>query len=147
LLYVPSHPARDLDEDLEQAGIPKRTPEGKLDFHSARVAYVSWILEGGASPKEAQELARHSTAALTMNVYARARSGRLAEVTEAVGQTVRGLSTTEAQSKNGHGVKPIVADSSVIVASGSTPAASTIRLARYARSLMARPLIRASRMP
>jgi len=47
LLYVPSHPARELDKDLETAGIPKHTPEGKVDFHACRVAYISLLFEAG----------------------------------------------------------------------------------------------------
>jgi hypothetical protein len=58
LVFVPTHTARDLDEDLKSAGIEKWTCEGKVDFHSLRVSYVSWILEAGASVKEAQGLAR-----------------------------------------------------------------------------------------
>jgi integrase len=88
LLSVPKQTARAMKADLEAAGIPRWTPEGKLDFHACRVAYVSFILESGASAKEAQALARHSTADLTMNVYAKARHERLSEVTEAVGRIV-----------------------------------------------------------
>ena len=88
LLAVPSHPSRELDKDLKAADIPKVTDEGKIDFHALRVAYVSFVLEAGASAKEAQTLARHSTAELTMNVYARARNERLREVAEAVGSNV-----------------------------------------------------------
>ena len=88
LLYVPSHPSRDLDRDLKVAGIPKRTPAGKIDFHSLRVTYVTMVCEAGATVKEAQTLARHCDPRLTMNVYARAREGRLGELAEAVGQTV-----------------------------------------------------------
>ena len=36
LLYIPSHPERYMNTDLEATGIPKWTPEGKLDFHAAR---------------------------------------------------------------------------------------------------------------
>ncbi|NIA16036.1 MAG: tyrosine-type recombinase/integrase [Nitrospiraceae bacterium] len=89
LLYVPSHPGRDLEIDLKAAGIPKHTEDGKIDFHALRVAYVSFVLEAGASAKEAQVLARHSTPDLTMNVYARARDTRLSEVAEKVGEQVR----------------------------------------------------------
>jgi hypothetical protein len=89
LLYVPSHPGRDLEVDLKAAGIPKHTEDGKIDFHALRVAYVSFVLEAGASAKEAQTLARHSTPDLTMNVYARARDTRLSEVAEKVGEQVR----------------------------------------------------------
>jgi len=89
LVYVPSHPGRDLEIDLRAAGVPKHAEDGKIDFHALRVAYVSFVLEAGASAKEAQELARHSTPDLTMNVYARSRDTRLAEVTEKVGRKVR----------------------------------------------------------
>jgi hypothetical protein len=90
LLVVPSHPARELDKDLVKAGIPKRTSEGKLDFHACRVAYTTLVIEVGATVKEAQTLLRHSTPQLTMNAYARARDDRLAEVAERVGAAVFG---------------------------------------------------------
>ncbi len=89
LLYVPTHPARDLADDLAAAGIAKRTADGKLDFHACRVAYVTFVIEAGATASEAQTLARHATPALTMNVYARTRDERLAQVAEAVGEALR----------------------------------------------------------
>ncbi len=88
LVYLPSHPSREMDKDLEAAGIPKVTAEGKLDFHALRTAYVTFLLESGATVKEAQALARHSNPELTMNVYGRTRAGRLVEVTEKVGNFV-----------------------------------------------------------
>jgi integrase len=88
LLYVPSHPARELDKDLKVASIPKFTSEGKIDFHAFRVAYVSLVLEAGATVKEAQTLARHSTPDLTMNTYGRTRQERLHEMAEAVGGVI-----------------------------------------------------------
>ena len=89
LLFVPKKTARDLRKDLEAAGVAAFKPgEGKVDFHSCRVAYVTFILEAGATVKEGQTLARHATPDLTMNVYARARNERLAELAEKVGQTV-----------------------------------------------------------
>lgn len=84
LLYVPSHPAREMDKDLKIAGIHKTTSAGKLDFHACRVAFISYILEAGATVKEAQVLARHSTPDLTLNTYARANDSRLAALTEMV---------------------------------------------------------------
>ena len=89
LVHVPSHPARELDKDLKAAGIPKETEEGKIDFHSFRAVYVTLVIEAGASVKEAQSLARHSTPDLTMNVYARVRDSRLSEVVETVGDRIR----------------------------------------------------------
>ena len=82
LLYVPSHAARELDKDLKAAGIPKWTPEGKVDFHALRVAYTTLLLEAGANVKEAQVLVRHATPGLTMNKYARARMDRLHTLVE-----------------------------------------------------------------
>ena len=80
LLYVPSSPARSLYRDLEAAGIPRITPKGKLDFHACRGAYINLLLESGdITPKEVQELARHSTLDLTMNVYVRVREERLSD--------------------------------------------------------------------
>ncbi|MHC5055201.1 MAG: tyrosine-type recombinase/integrase [Planctomycetota bacterium] len=82
LLYVPSHPARELDKDLQAAAIPKWTPEGKVDFHALRVAYTTLLIESGANVKEAQVLVRHSTPGLTMDKYARARMDRLHALVE-----------------------------------------------------------------
>ncbi len=88
LLQVPTHTARMLDRDLQAAAIPKNTDEGKVDFHAFRTTFTTLVLESGANPKEAQELARHSTPGLTMNTYARARNGRLAEITDSVAQSI-----------------------------------------------------------
>ena len=86
LLYVPSHPAREMDKDLKLAGIPKTTSAGKVDFHACRVAFITYILEAGATVKEAQVLARHSTPNLTLNTYARANDNRLTALTEMVAE-------------------------------------------------------------
>ena len=100
VLYVPTHCARELSKDLASAGIPKETPRGKLDFHALRVAYVSFCLEVGAGAKEAQQLARHATPELTMNVYARTRETRLTEIAEAVGRFAFNFpNTTSTQQK------------------------------------------------
>jgi hypothetical protein len=40
LLYVPSHPAREIDMDLAAAKIPKEAKEGKLDFHALRTCFI-----------------------------------------------------------------------------------------------------------
>src|SRR5262249_16023192 len=61
LLVVPRHTERILYADLAQAGIPRQTPAGKVDFHALRVAYINLVLEGGATAPEAQQLARHRT--------------------------------------------------------------------------------------
>ena len=84
LLDVPSHTARSLEIDMESAGIPKWTEEGKIDFHAFRTTFTTLVVESGANVKEAQSLLRHSTPEMTMNIYARARSERLYEITNRV---------------------------------------------------------------
>ena len=78
----------ELDKDLKKAGIPKRTEKGKIAFHALRTSFVSLTYEAGASHKEAQELARHSTPTLTANTYGRVRDERLATVVETVAERV-----------------------------------------------------------
>ena len=119
LLYVPSHPARDLEEDLDAAKIPKHNSEGKVDFHSCRVTYVTFLLEAGASAKEAQALARHATPEMTMNHYARVRDGRLADVVERVGDEILNFrNTISAQRPEGRFVTPSAKRSYVVEAAG-----------------------------
>lgn len=42
-----------------------------VDFHSLRASFITALVRGGASVKPAQQVARHSDAALTLNLYAR----------------------------------------------------------------------------
>ncbi|MCK4658238.1 MAG: site-specific integrase [Phycisphaerae bacterium] len=42
-----------------------------VDFHALRVTYITMLVKGGAPVKVAQELARHSTPVLTLNIYTR----------------------------------------------------------------------------
>src|SRR5262249_8277963 len=88
LLVVTEKPARMLDIDLRAAGIPKYTPEGKVDCHALRVAYVTFIFKGGATPPEARELARHRHPELTLEVYARTRTARLQTLVDEVALTI-----------------------------------------------------------
>ena len=101
LLYVPSHPARDMEKDLIAAGLAKWGPEGKADFHACRAAYTTFIEESGAHDKELQEMARHSNARITFKRYVKAHDSRLRELTEAVGSKVlvRSACATSVQQK------------------------------------------------
>jgi len=93
LLFVPTHPARAIKRDLKKAGIPFEVPgEGKADFHSLRVTFVSQLIELGASAKESQHLARHSTPDLTMNVYARAQDTKMVSLVEKLGEAYKPVS-------------------------------------------------------
>ncbi len=58
-----------LREDLEAARIPVKTDDGVIDFHSLRHTMITRLARSGVHPKVAQELARHSTITLTMDVY------------------------------------------------------------------------------
>ncbi len=59
-----------LRADLEAAGIPYRDADGRVcDFHALRHSFITLLERSGASPKLAQDLARHSDIRLTMNVY------------------------------------------------------------------------------
>lgn len=100
-LQTKNGPLSALYATMARAGVSRFAPGGRLDFHSLRVGYVSRVIECGASVKEAQTLARHSTPNLTLNVYARASGDRLRAVAEAVGAGVLSLAgnTTEAQRK------------------------------------------------
>lgn len=82
LLYVSSNPARSLKKDLMNAGVEIETQEGRLDFHALRTAYINFLLELGAAPKEVQDLARHKTLEMTMNTYGRSRQERKRSLVE-----------------------------------------------------------------
>ena len=88
LLYVPAGTARDLAKDLAAADIPLVTEHGKAVFHSLRITYINLVLDLGVNPKEAQQLARHSTVNLTMNVYGRTRSEYLGRIVERLYESV-----------------------------------------------------------
>lgn len=66
----PSDVARMLRSDLERAGIPYKTPDGKVrDFHALRHTFGTLLKRAGVHPKDAQMLMRHSTITLTMDRY------------------------------------------------------------------------------
>ena len=88
LLICPASTSRRFNEDLARAGIMKDGPGGRADFHDLRVTYDNLILDGGASPKEAMDLMRHSTLDLTLNVYGRSRWERRSEIVQGIGQAV-----------------------------------------------------------
>lgn len=95
LLFVPTHTARVLDIDMEKAGINKWTKDGKVDFHACRVAYITYIFDAGANVKEAQSLARHADAQMTMNIYGRTQDERLRDIAERLGGSILPSKDTE----------------------------------------------------
>lgn len=66
-----SNGTRGLRLDLEAAGIPYRCVKGLFaDFHSLRHTFITNLFDSGATPKEAQTLARHQDPRLTLGRYA-----------------------------------------------------------------------------
>jgi len=59
-----------LKRDLKRAGIAYVDAHGRYaDFHALRHTFITSLAKAGVHPAKAQRLARHSTIALTMNVY------------------------------------------------------------------------------
>ena len=59
-----------LRDDLEAAQIPAVDAAGAvLDFHALRHTFITNLVRAGVHPRIVQQLARHSTMELTMNVY------------------------------------------------------------------------------
>lgn len=68
-----ARPSEWIRADLQAAGLPTKDSEGrKIDFHSLRVSYISFLANSNTPLRITQKLARHSTPVLTMNVYAKA---------------------------------------------------------------------------
>ena len=88
LLYVPRNSSTMLKKDLAASGIPVMTAKGKLDFHALRTAYINFVIDIAPDIKTAQELARHETAHMTLNIYGRAKEERCRSVVESVGSLV-----------------------------------------------------------
>ena len=124
-----SHAVRKLDADLKRAGIPKHLPgKGKLDFHSLRGAFSSLIDQAGASIGENQNLTRHASPRTTFDRYVKADSGRMRQLVEFVGNSIKSLiaNATEPQRKVA-GLESLSPNSfydKVVV--GSIPTAATI---------------------
>jgi len=67
---VPEKTANMLKRDLAAAGIPYEDGAKQVfDFHALRGQYITALVKSGATPKVAQELARHSDPQLTFNTY------------------------------------------------------------------------------
>ena len=88
LLYVPSHTARSVDQDLKSAGIPKQGPGGKIDFHAIRKAYINLVIESGVHRQRSPSPSPTRFPRADMNVYGHAREDRLADAFERVAEAV-----------------------------------------------------------
>lgn len=82
-LFVTTHyTAKRLRGDLVRAGVAAATAEGRIDFHSLRVTYVTWLVRSNANVRVTQALARHGDPRLTFNVYAKLNPLDLREAVE-----------------------------------------------------------------
>jgi len=89
LLDIPSSKAwRMFKDDLKAAKVPTETNEGKATWHSLRKSYLNALIHSGADFKTVMELARHSCASLTMEVYASADKARLRQAAEAAARHI-----------------------------------------------------------
>ncbi len=79
---LPDKASKMIRVDLAAAGVPYRTPDGVADFHSLRHTCISNLARSGVAPKVAQQLARHSTIALTLDRYTHVVVGDLATAVE-----------------------------------------------------------------
>lgn len=87
--------------DLAAAGIPY-IDDGKFaDFHALRHTFISDLVRSGASVKQAQVLARHSTPVLTLQAYAHVATEELTRALDRLPPTA-GLASAEA---NGEGTR------------------------------------------
>ncbi len=80
-----SNIVRMLRLDMADAGIPEVDDAGRVfDFHGLRHTFISNLAAGGIHPKEAQQLARHSTITLTMDRYTHVARNRLSAALDAL---------------------------------------------------------------
>ena len=94
LRWLPSLADGGVDVDLGTAKIDKSTFHGKLNFHALRVTHVTMGIELGFDAKTAQELARHKTPDMTMNIYAKANPDRIRKAVDALGKAVSDAENT-----------------------------------------------------
>jgi integrase len=90
MLGIPtSYGYKRLKTDLNAADIPLLTEEGKATWHSLRKVYVNNLIRTGADVKTVMELARHSAATMSMDVYASAKPALLRAAVESAAQHIR----------------------------------------------------------
>lgn len=72
-----------LRSDLKRAGIAYRDEQGRyVDFHALRHTFITQLVRSGVHPAKPNELARHSTITLTMDVYSHVETDELRVVLE-----------------------------------------------------------------
>jgi len=83
LLRVPTALVKILNRDLKLAGIPKTDARGRtIDVHSLRHTFCTWMQMAGVAARKTQAAMRHSSRALTDDVYTDEESLEVAEAVE-----------------------------------------------------------------
>lgn len=75
--------------DCAKAKIVRNTLEGKATFHSLRVCFINAVVQSGSDLKTIMELARHGSAFMSMQTYAKPNPQRLREAAEAAARHVQ----------------------------------------------------------
>lgn len=90
--------------DLAAAGIASQSagsPPIVVDFHSLRVTFVTRLARMGVAPSLVQQLARHSTIDLTMNVYAKMTPDEQRQAVESLPSLAQTVAQPLAQATTG----------------------------------------------
>ena len=83
LLNVPAAMVKILNRDLKLAGVPKTDARGRtIDVHSFRHTFCTWMQMAGTAGRKTQAAMRHSSRALTDDVYTDEESLEIAEAIE-----------------------------------------------------------------
>lgn len=75
--------------DCAKAGIHHVTAEGKATFHSLRVNFINAVVESGSDLKTIMTLARHGSAQMSMETYAKPNPKLLRAAVKAVSERVK----------------------------------------------------------
>ena len=79
---IPPKTSLMIKADLEEAGIDYKDDEGRVhDFHALRHDTGTFLAAAGITPKDAQQIMRHSDINLTMNIYTHANIRKQAAAT------------------------------------------------------------------
>jgi integrase len=117
----PSKSARTLHRDLGKAGILVETAEGRIDFHSLRVTFLTWVNELGEDVKTVQELGRHADPRMTFGIYTKAKEERIRSVVTRAGARLLETNRDIPRLGNYHaGVTRVVSGKNILVGQGLT---------------------------